>query len=443
MRQGCFEPLRVLGPLVLSGVLVSGGLACAGPEVVTPIAPEQVGFEGRAETAEADGVRARTAVLSGAEAKEVYGVSLESKGIQVVWLEVSNALSEPLWFMPAAIDREYYSSLEAAWRIGLGGDGEKARAVQDRLAELEMPFRIDPGRTASGFVLTRQDVGVKVVPVVLVGLGGTYRELLLLARIPGFKVDADQSKEVRARLNREASEVGLEQLRGLLEQLPCCITDKAERNYGDPVNVVLIGMPNDILQAIVRSGWHLTEPLSVGAAWKTATAWIAGKEYKTSPISSLYYFGRPQDVAFQKPRENVNARNHMRYWLTPWRLGGRSVWVGQISRDVGVKFSTKTFPTTHVIDEDVDDTRNYLLQDLLLAQSVAAFGLVKGVGEAPRDAPRRNLGGDPYFTDGRRLVVVVSPQPVALDEVGFLPWEKPKPAPETERAPEPEASPVR
>jgi hypothetical protein len=39
---------------------------------------------------------------------------------------------------------------------------------------------------------------------------------------------------------------------------------------------------------------------------------------------------------------------------------------------------------------------------------VSRFGYVAGVGRATSDAPRRNLTGDPYFTDGQRALLVLS-----------------------------------
>lgn len=100
------------------------------------------------------------------------------------------------------------------------------------------------------------------------------------------------------------------------------------------------------------------------------------------------------------------------------------MWVGQISRDIGVRFTTKTI-VTHKIDPDVDETRNYLTQDIWYSQGLAKFALVKGVGAAPIKSPRQNLNGDPYFTDGLRTVLWVSGKPVASDDVEFVEWELP------------------
>ncbi len=61
-------------------------------------------------------------------------------------------------------------------------------------------------------------------------------------------------------------------------------------------------------------------------------------------------------TVYQKPRHSVHVRNHLRLWLTPMRFQGKSVWIGQISRDIGVRFTFKTWPpVTHKIDPDIDE----------------------------------------------------------------------------------------
>jgi len=57
---------------------------------------------------------------------------------------------------------------------------------------------------------------------------------------------------------------------------------------------------------------------------------------------------------------------------------------------------------------------------------LSSVGFVKGVGAARPSSPRANLTGDPYFTDGYRLVLILDEHPTALDEVKALGWEEPK-----------------
>ena len=82
-------------------------------------------------------------------------------------------------------------------------------------------------------------------------------------------------------------------------------------------------------------------PYAVCTRWKTARAFLLGKEYRYSPVSPLHLFGRSQDIALQRIRSSINERLHLRLWLTPLRYEEHPVWVGQISRDIGVRFTTQ------------------------------------------------------------------------------------------------------
>ena len=99
------------------------------------------------------------------------------------------------------------------------------------------------------------------------------------------------------------------------------------------------------------------------------------------------------------------------------------MWGGQISRDIGVRITSKSPTlTTHEIDPNIDEARTYLLQDLLYSKSVERIAYAEGVGAASEDASKQNLTGDPYFTDGLRFVVFLSEQEKDLDEIEILKW---------------------
>ena len=70
--------------------------------------------------------------------------------------------------------------------------------------------------------------------------------------------------------------------------------------------------------------------------------------------------------------------------------------------------------TTHEIDPDVDEARDYLLEDLLESQKVAKIGFVDGVGKTDPDNPRYNITDSPYWTDGMRAVFVFTEKPTSL-----------------------------
>src|SRR6202023_1477033 len=126
----------------------------------------------------------------------------------------------------------------------------------------------------------------------------------------------------------------------------------------------------------------------------------------------------------QKARRTIHQRNHMRLWLSPYTYRSKPVWIGQISRDIGLRFSLRSaFLTTHKIDPQVDEARDYLVQDLLASESLEWLAYVKGVGPVSAEAPRENVTGDAYFTDGLRAVAAVSSSRVPADEVKYIDWE--------------------
>jgi hypothetical protein len=190
------------------------------------------------------------------------------------------------------------------------------------------------------------------------------------------------------------------------------------------LNLVIIGEPIEIFYAVIRADWDETEAVSAASGFKTVVSFFSGGAYRYSPVSSLYLFGRRQDIALQRIRSNIHERNHFRLWRAPMTFNGEPVWIGQISRDIGVRFAKKTI-TTHKIDADVDDTREFLLENLAYSQVLQKYAYLRGVGEASIDSPRHNLTGDPYFTDGLRLVMWIASEPTDLENIGYEDWVDP------------------
>ena len=217
-------------------------------------------------------------------------------------------------------------------------------------------------------------------------------------------------------------------LKAAIESLPCCVTDRSGAVEADPLNFVIIGEAllgddevEDDLAALIGGGWDQTEAVTTASAFKTALSFLFGGAYRYSPISDLYAFGRAQDAAFQIARADVDERNHLRIWLAPLRFQGRPVWVGAISRDIGVILSG--FGTTHKIDPDVDAERWYLAQSFAQAQALKRFGYAGGGPVSRADDPRSSVEpANIYTSDGRRIVLELSDEPMALDEITPIPW---------------------
>ena len=185
--------------------------------------------------------------------------------------------------------------------------------------------------------------------------------------------------------------------------------------------MVIVGTEDTVWPAFAKSGWDPTAALTTGSALWTGVKGIFGGAWRNSPISELYFFGRPQDIALQKVRSNIHYRNHISLWLAPITYQGKGVLMGQISRDIGTRITTKSPTlTTHRIDPDVDETRASLIQDFLSLQMLEAFMRVGGVGEATPESPRQNLTGDVYFTDGKRAVMFLTGTPTPVLDIDLL-----------------------
>jgi hypothetical protein len=407
--------------VILVFVGVSG---CATRGAYEPATAAEVGFLERVQTETQGGVTVTVAVPSPEEARELLGFKADRKGVQAVWIQVENRSDKVYWFMSYALDPEYFSPLEVAW-MGRSKYTKSARAaMEEYLHSNAMPAVIRAGETTSGYAFVNQTLGARPV---FIELAGEHQDVLtfeFLVRIPGLstdylQVDFDTLYDGYEDMDRE-------KLRGWLERQPATVTNQKETKLGDPLNLVVVGTREAIFPPFARAGWHVTETTSASSVWKTITSSVFRRRYLYSPISALYVWARPQDIALQKARATVDERNHLRLWLAPVTCDGELVWLGQISRDIGVRFTFQS-PTisTHKIDPDVDETRSGLLQELVYAQGVKGFAFVAGVGAAPIDVPRGNLTGDPYFTDGLRLVLFMSEERVAIDELEFLEWEMP------------------
>lgn len=423
-------------------------------------------FLSRSQTQETALAEVTTGVLSASESKRLLGVALARRGIQAVYLRIVNRGAEPLRLCLVDIDPHYYTPLEAAalnhfsvlkrlsaygvaaWYflpllfllpLKLFSVSRANRRMDACFQALGFPLRpIPPGETREGFVFTTLDAGNKTVHVCLyAAAGGAFDdslpspanlasavhgpavELTFMLPVPGLSADYLRRDYAGLLAPPAGVECDLPELVQRLQEMPPATSNTQGSRSGDPVNLVVVGEFETVLGAFTAR-WDECESITIATCWKTARAFLLGEEYRYSPVSPLFLFGRSQDVALQRIRSSINERLHLRLWLSPLRHQGEPVWVGQISRDIGVRFTTQVWNlTTHRIDPNVDESRDYVVEDLLRAQRIIAVGYVDGVGECTPEDPRRNLTGDPYFTDGKRALIALSKMRTAPTHVAW------------------------
>ena len=176
---------------------------------------------------------------------------------------------------------------------------------------------------------------------------------------------------------------------------------------GDPLNVGLIGGEDDAVHSMLAAGWSPADPITLKSSLRIAESVVFRTPDPNAPVSSLYLFGRRQDLAFEKPvGGDARRRHHVRFWRSADHgREGVPLFIGSATFDVSVGFSHDTGQVTHHIAPDIDAQRDGLIADLAGARRLTRIYQVTGVGATLLG---RNGEGDRYVTDGELTVGVLA-----------------------------------
>jgi hypothetical protein len=168
---------------------------------------------------------------------------------------------------------------------------------------------------------------------------------------------------------------------------------------GDPLNVGLIGTEQELVSALLASGWDAADPITLKSSIGIARSVLRDRPSVDAPVSSLFVFGRKQFLAFEKPvGDNTSHRHHVRFWKsTELGRGGLPFCIGAVTYDRSVGLSHRTGQITHHIGSDIDAERDGLFADLGQNGWLTEEFQFTGVGATLLG---RNGGGDRYYTDG-------------------------------------------
>src|SRR5258708_16130992 len=99
-----------------------------------------------------------------------------------------------------------------------------------------------------------------------------------------------------------------------LENLPM-VTRTGQGIPCDPINVGLVGDQKDMVCAMHEAGWYPADPITLRSSIEIVGSVLLDRPYRDAPVSNLYYLGRREDLAFEKPiGASADRRNHLRYW---------------------------------------------------------------------------------------------------------------------------------
>lgn len=159
---------------------------------------------------------------------------------------------------------------------------------------------------------------------------------------------------------------------------------------GDPVNVVLVGTLQQLRSAFAALGWFEADRLSLASSWGMARSFVFNVPYPAAPFSTLFLFGRGQDIGFQKAIDNSpRKRHHVRFWALSRTRAGATwgtadfwlrderpsdnesvLWIGAATKDTGLSFTRLSFQITHATDSDTNAERDHIISGLSKNRSI-------------------------------------------------------------------------
>jgi muconolactone delta-isomerase len=358
----------------------------------------------RAVTEAGSGVVVSATVLGPEDSRRMLGSDVNAAGVQPVWIEVRNDSEHMLWLLRAGADPDYFSPLEVAWSAHVKLARETNARIDEHFSGLAFPNPIPAHGTSSGILYTNPQPVMKLLTVDLLGSKMMIPFTLFLP-VPG---DVASAREVIHQY--AATEIvnydDLDALHAALASLPCCAATADGRLVGEPLNVVLIGNPDDIAAAVNRRGY---------------------RRGQSGGDVSQQVFGRPADLTARKRVKAGASESWLRIWRAPLSYRDDMVFVAQAGRPIGGRFVDEATPVIRV-HADVDEVRNQLIHDFMYSGGLEKLAFVSGVGVVTPDRPRTLPGGGSYFTDGRRVALFLSTRPRTFAEVEILEWEPILPA---------------
>ncbi len=196
----------------------------------------------------------------------------------------------------------------------------------------------------------------------------------------------------------------------------------------DPIHIGIVATLPELRRSMKRAGWYYADKKSLSSLYKVLLAFFTGVRYKNAPFSTLYLFGRGQDIGFQKPTDdsgNPLHRHHVRFWACTYGQGSNSLfhqdvkfwhnlfpdknttdksylWVGAASLDIGVGIIRHNGQITHRIHPDADSERDLIIKDLEKADMVKVVNNLRA--GKPYEIRNRVIGGK-LRSDGSLKVV--------------------------------------
>ncbi|MEI9813825.1 MAG: LssY C-terminal domain-containing protein [Acidobacteriota bacterium] len=170
----------------------------------------------------------------------------------------------------------------------------------------------------------------------------------------------------------------------------------------DLTSLVFLGSRDAIERSFDAAGWSQTDTRNARSIYGTMRSIVENQGYREAPVSTLLLNGATPQFTFAKTLNTFFKRHHVRIFAEPDSAYGLPVWTASSTHDSGIGFAIGQKTFIHLIDENIDEEREKVVNDLILTGCVDSIALVDRPW-VPLDAT--NSTGDLLKTDGRAAVV--------------------------------------
>jgi hypothetical protein len=191
----------------------------------------------------------------------------------------------------------------------------------------------------------------------------------------------------------------------LFAAIPRRVQDQ-QGDLGDMVNFALVGSQEQVEKAFQNAGWVSVDSSKQDAVVHGLVETLQHKAYLEMPMSTLYLFGRQQDLSYARadPIMVAAERHHLRAWKSPETVNGLPLWVGSSTHDIGFERDQRNNGVTHKIDPEIDKERDFLEQSFAAAGDLLAAAYVTPAD--PLTTAKTATGGS-FQSDGRIVVLIL------------------------------------
>jgi undecaprenyl-diphosphatase len=335
--------------------------------------------------------------------------------ISADWLKTLIGVAAALIVLAVGVSRVYLgvhypTDVLAGWALGVFWLG--VAALIDTVAQLRLGQLGGPATPAPDQVMAARSgapAGPRVVsarPSRIVTAARQTASALILLLALGYLARAYQDIPLPPTPPPAAPTlVAADQVPQVVQtQLPH-YTEALTGELQEPVSLIFVGSRYTLETAFRAAGWTEAAPFGFQSVTGGVGATIERRPDPAGPVTPSFLGEEPNTLAFSLPVGATFAkRHHIRIWQTRDQTTvGQEIWQATASFDQGFELSPKTLLPTHQIAPDIDAERAFVVASLRGSGDVEQQTTVQ---LAPPEHGE-NFGGDPFFTDGQAVILVL------------------------------------